>query len=141
MVIGAENLGGPTTALNDIRITRSGRVLRKTKLDETPQILNILKGEMSFVGPRPEMPRYTAQYTGREKLIFEVRPGITDYSSLKFINLDEIVGNENADEIYENFVLKKKNQLRTKYAQTVSFKTDLELFFKTVAQVVRKIIK
>ena len=139
MVKDAESRGGPTTALNDKRITKSGWFLRKTKLDESAQIINILKGEMSFVGPRPEMPRYTALYEGKEKLILKVRPGITDYSSLEFINLDEIVGHENVDEIYEQQILKKKNQLRVKYAETVSFKTDLNLFFRTIAQVIRKV--
>lgn len=139
MVKDADSRGGPTTALNDKRITKSGWFLRKTKLDESAQIINILKGEMSFVGPRPEMPRYTALYEGKETLILKVRPGITDYSSLEFINLDEIVGHENVDEIYEQQILKKKNQLRVKYAETVSFKTDLNLFFRTIAQVIRKV--
>ena len=141
MIKDAENCGGGTTALDDRRITKSGRFLRKTKLDESAQLINIIKGEMSFVGPRPELPMYTAQYEGREKLILGVRPGITDYSSLEFINLQEIVGNENADEIYENFVLKKKNKLRTRYVETISVKTDIKLFFKTIAQVIRKVIR
>lgn len=140
MIKDAENCGGGTTALDDRRITKSGRFLRKTKLDESTQLINIIKGEMSFVGPRPELPIYTAQYEGREKLILGVRPGITDYSSLEFINLDEFVGNNNADEIYEKFVLKKKNQLRIKYVETVSVKTDIKLFFKTIDRVVRKAI-
>lgn len=67
---------------------------------------------MSLIGPRPELVRYTNQYEGEEKDILKVRPGITDFSSVEFINLDEIVGGENADEMYEKYVLKKKNQLR-----------------------------
>lgn len=141
MVKDAEKLGGGTTALNDSRITKVGHVLRKTKLDESAQLINIIKGEMSFIGPRPELIRYTSQYEGPEKLILQVRPGITDYSSIEFINLDEIVGDQNADDIYEKFVLKKKNQLRIKYAQTVSAKNDLKLFFKTVTEVIRKAMK
>lgn len=139
MVKDADKIGGGTTALNDSRITRVGNLLRKTKLDETPQLINIMKGEMSFVGPRPELIRYTSKYEGAEKLILQVRPGITDYSSLEFINLDELVGTEeNADEIYETKVLKVKNSLRIKYVATVSFKTDIEIFFKTVFSVLEK---
>lgn len=83
---------------------------------------------MSFIGPRPELLRYVERYKGDEQLILEVRPGITDYSSVEFINLDEIVGAGNADEMYEKYVLKKKNQLRIKYANEVSFVTDLRIF-------------
>lgn len=139
MVKNADKIGGGTTALGDGRITKSGALLRKTKLDEIPNLINILRGEMSFVGPRPELLQYTDAYTGVEKTIFEVRPGITDMSSDLFINLDEIVGSENADEMYERFVLKNKNALRVKYAAEVSFKTDVKIFFKTVFDVVKKI--
>ena len=138
MVKNADKIGGGTTALNDPRITKVGNFLRKTKLDETPQLLNILNGTMSFIGPRPELLRYTSAYSGEEELIHKVRPGITDYSSIEFINLDEIVGTENADEMYEKYVLKKKNALRIKYAKTVSLKTDVMLFFKTVFGVIKK---
>lgn len=141
MVKDADKIGGGTTALNDPRITRVGNFLRKTKLDEITQLFNIIKGEMSFIGPRPELVRYTSQYSGNEEFILNVRPGITDYSSLEFINLDEIVGGDNADEIYEKFVLKKKNQLRIKYAATVSMKTDIYLFFKTIWKVAQKATK
>lgn len=138
MVKNADKIGGGTTALHDPRITKVGNFLRKTKLDEIPQLFNILRGNMSFIGPRPELLRYTDKYEGEEKLILEVRPGITDYSSIEFINLDEIVGQGNADEMYEKYVLKKKNQLRIKYAKEVSFTTDVTLFAKTVWRVVEK---
>ncbi len=138
MVKDADKIGGGTTALNDPRITKVGNFLRKTKLDETPQLLNILNGTMSFIGPRPELLQYTSQYSGEETLIHEVRPGITDYSSIEFINLDEIVGAENADEAYEKYVLKKKNALRIKYAKSVALLTDIKLFFKTVFGVIKK---
>lgn len=141
MVKNAEKLGGGTTALNDERITKVGHILRKTKLDEITQLINIIKGEMSFIGPRPELIKYTSQYEGAEKIILQVRPGITDFSSIEFVNLDEIVGDQNADEIYEKYVLKKKNQLRIKYATTVNMSTDLQLFFITVFKVVRKAIR
>ena len=141
MVKNADQIGGGTTALNDSRITKVGNVLRKTKLDELPQLFNIIKGDMSFIGPRPELLRYTAQYEGEELLIHRVRPGITDYSSIEFINLDEIVGGENADEMYEKYVLKRKNELRVKYAKTVSFGTDTKLLFITVWDVLKKICR
>lgn len=138
MVKDADKIGGGTTALNDPRITRVGAFLRKTKLDETPQLFNIISGTMSFIGPRPELLRYVEQYEGEEIIIFEVRPGITDYSSIEFINLDEVVGSGNADEMYEKFVLKKKNQLRIKYAKEVSFLTDVKIFLTTVWGVIKK---
>lgn len=138
MVKNADKIGGGTTALNDNRITKVGHFIRKTKLDEFANLFNILRGEMSFIGPRPELLQYTEQYEGVEKYIFEVRPGITDYSSDIFINLDEIVGDQNADEMYEKYVLKNKNALRVKYAAEVSFKTDFKIFFKTVFDVIKK---
>lgn len=141
MVKNADRIGGGTTALNDPRITRVGNFLRKTKLDEIPQLFNILAGTMSFIGPRPELLQYTNQYTEEEKVILEVRPGITDYSSIEFINLDEIVGSNNADEMYEKYVLKKKNELRMKYANEVSFHADVKIFFITVRRVIKKALR
>ena len=138
MVQNADKIGGGTTALNDSRITKTGAFLRKTKLDEFANLISILAGNMSFIGPRPELLRYTSQYKGTEMLIHQVRPGITDYSSIEFINLDEIVGGSNADEMYEKYVLPKKNKLRVKYAATVSFGTDCRLFFLTVGKVLEK---
>lgn len=140
MYKGADKLGG-TTALNDPRITRTGKALRKLKLDELPQVYNVLLGSMSFIGPRPELLRYTEAYKGEEKIILEVRPGITDFSSIEFISLDEIVGAENADEMYEKYVLEKKNKLRIRYAKEVSFGTDVSLFFKTVTAVFKKAMR
>ena len=120
MVKNADKIGGGTTALHDPRITKVGEVLRKTKLDEIPQLGQVFLGKMSLIGPRPELVKYTEAYEGEEKDILCVRPGITDFSSVEFINLDEIVGGENADEMYEKYVLKKKNKLRIKYAHEVS---------------------
>lgn len=138
MVKNADKIGGGTTALHDPRITKVGNILRKTKLDEIPQIGQVFLGKMSLVGPRPELPIYVSQYQNDEKDILQVRPGITDFSSLEFINLDEIVGGTNADEMYEKYVLKKKNALRIKYAHSVSFKTDVYILIKTVAAVLNK---
>lgn len=138
MVKNADKIGGGTTALHDSRITKVGSFLRKTKLDEIPQIFQVFIGKMSLIGPRPELKKYVSQYAGEELDILEVRPGISDYSSVEFINLDEIVGNDNADEMYEKYVLKKKNQLRIKYAHEVSFKTDVYILFKTLTAVFGK---
>lgn len=138
MIKDADRVGGGTTALNDKRITKTGRIIRKMKVDEFPNLLNVLAGEMSFIGPRPELLQYTSQYVGTEKLILEVRPGMTDYSSIEFINLDEVVGSSNADKMYEQYVLPRKNKLRVKYAATVSFGTDLRLFVATLWKVIEK---
>lgn len=141
MVKNADKIGGGTTALNDCRITKVGQFLRKTKLDEIPQVLNIFVGQMSFVGPRPELLKYTQAYCHEEKEILKVRPGITDYSSIRFISLDEIVGGEDAEEMYEKYVLKEKNLLRIQYAKEVSLKTDTKIFFITVGKTIEKAFK
>lgn len=139
MVRNADKIGGGTTSFHDPRITKVGNFLRKTKLDEIPQFGQVLLGKMSLVGPRPELMRYVRAYTGDELDILQVRPGITDYSSVEFVNLDEIVGEDNADEMYEKLVLGKKNALRVQYARTVSFKTDMYILFRTAAVVLDKI--
>ena len=138
MVKNADLIGGGTTADHDPRITKVGGFLRKTKLDETANLINIILGTMSFIGPRPELLKYTCQYQGEEKEILEVRPGVTDYSSIEFINLDEIVGSDHPDENYEKYVLKRKNALRVKYAESVGFKTDCRIFIMTIRKVVEK---
>ena len=138
MVKNADQIGGGTTALHDPRITRVGNFLRKTKLDEIPQIGQVFLGKMSLIGPRPELLHYVNQYEGVQKDILQVRPGITDFSSVEFINLDEIVGGENADEMYEKFVLTRKNELRVQYAHSVSLGTDAKILFQTIAAVFRK---
>ena len=137
MVVGADRSGG-TTALNDDRVTRAGRVMRKLKLDELPQLFNILRGEMSFVGPRPELLLYTNQYTEEQQCIMWVRPGITDRSSIVYIAQDEIVGEENPVENFEKWILPEKNRLRVEYARTQSFPLDCRLFFETIGGVFRK---
>lgn len=141
MVKNADKIGGETTAQHDPRITKVGQILRKTKMDEIPQFWQILISNgrvMSICGPRPETLSYS-NYSGRLKKILMVRPGITDFSSLKLINLDEVVGSENADEMYEKYVLPKKNKMRLMYAEHVSFLTDLWIFVATVFSVLDKI--
>ena len=119
-------------------ITRSGRFLRRTSLDELPQLFNILTGDMSFVGPRPELLLYTTQYTKAQECILWVRPGITDRSSIVYIAQDEIVGTENPVENFEKYILPEKNRLRVEYALHQSFPLDVELFFETIGSVFGK---
>lgn len=138
MVKDADKIGGGTTKFHDARITKVGRFIRKLKLDEIANLFCVLNGTMSFIGPRPELLCYTREYRGTEKKILEVRPGMTDYSSLEFINLDEIVGEGDADGMYEKYVLPRKNKLRVKYTADVSFATDVKLFFRTIGMVLRK---
>jgi aryl-alcohol dehydrogenase-like predicted oxidoreductase/lipopolysaccharide/colanic/teichoic acid biosynthesis glycosyltransferase len=139
MVKDADKIGGGTTAYRDSRITKIGKLLRATKFDEIPQLFNVLMGTMSFIGPRPELLKYVNDYRGLEKYILEVRPGITDFSSMKFVDLQSVVGSSNADEAYEKYVLKEKINLRLEYAMKISFFTDLSIFFKTVILVIMKI--
>jgi lipopolysaccharide/colanic/teichoic acid biosynthesis glycosyltransferase len=141
MVKNADKIGGGTTALNDPRITKFGNFLRKTKLDEIPQLFNIIKGNMSFIGPRPELLQYVEKYTDTEQFILKVRPGITDYSSIEFINLDEVVGTGDADRVYEEKILSLKNQLRLRYVNEISLITDMKIFIITVYRVILKILR
>ena len=138
MVRDAEIMGGGTTALQDVRVTRVGAFLRKHKLDELPQVFNVLRGHMSLVGPRPELPRYTSLYTGEELLILTVRPGITDYSSIQFSSLDEVVGPDDADRVFEEEILPIKNRLRVKYVRERTFWGDVVLVFRTVLAILRE---
>jgi len=137
MVVGADRTGG-TTAKNDDRVTRAGRVMRKLKLDELPQLFNILKGEMSFVGPRPELLLYTNQYTPEQQCILWVRPGVTDRSSIVYIAQDEIVGEEDPVGNFERLILPKKNRMRVEYARSQCFALDWQLFWETIGGVFRK---
>ena len=137
MVVGADKTGG-TTAKNDARVTRAGRIMRKLKLDELPQLFNILKGDMSFVGPRPELLLYTNQYTKEQQCIMWVRPGVTDRSSIVYISQDEIVGEEDPVGNFERLVLPKKNAMRVEYARNQSFPLDWQLFWETIAGVFKK---
>ena len=137
MVVGADKTGG-CTAKNDDRVTRAGRVMRRLKLDELPQLFNIVRGDMSFVGPRPELLLYTTQYTKEQECIMWVRPGITDRSSIVYIAQDEIVGEEDPVANYEKYILPEKNRLRVEYALNQSFLLDAQLFFETIGGVFGK---
>jgi lipopolysaccharide/colanic/teichoic acid biosynthesis glycosyltransferase len=139
MIVDAERKGGGTTALGDPRIFPLGRFVRRYKIDELPQLFNVLRGEMSLVGPRPELPIYTERYTEKERVILTVRPGITDLSSIRFSSLDEIVGDRYADRVFEEKVLPEKNRLRLHYVETQSLAGDLRILFLTGWCILRKI--
>jgi lipopolysaccharide/colanic/teichoic acid biosynthesis glycosyltransferase len=127
---------GITTAKDDPRVTRLGIVLRKYKLDELPQLINVLKGDMSLVGPRPDFEEHTSAYRGDERLILTVRPGITDYASLQFHNLGEIVGSEDPHRVYIERVRDRKNELRLAYVKKQSLSEDFCILFRTLVRVV-----
>ena len=137
MVVDAEKIGGPSTALNDPRLTKIGKFLRKYKIDELPQLINILTGEMSFVGPRPQVEKYTKLYNNEEQIILSVRPGLTDYASIRFINLDQILGDESVDERYLKEIEPEKNKLRMKYAKEHSFEIDIKIILMTLMQMLK----
>jgi len=137
MVVDAEKIGGPSTALNDPRLTGIGKFLRKYKIDELPQLTNILMGDMSFVGPRPQVEKYTKLYNDDEQIILSVRPGLTDYASIKFINLDQILGDESVDERYLKEIEPEKNRLRMKYAIENSFRIDIKIILMTLMQMLK----
>jgi lipopolysaccharide/colanic/teichoic acid biosynthesis glycosyltransferase len=136
MVANAESLGGTSTGKADPRITRLGRLLRRYKVDELPQLLNVIRGDMSIVGPRPEVEEYTRLYDKHEEVILTVRPGITDYASVRFRNLDEVLGTEDVDRVYAERIRPIKNELRIKYVLDRSFLTDMAIIARTVLSIV-----
>ena len=138
MVMGADRLGGAVTGRHDPRLTRAGRLLRKYKLDELPQLINVLAGDMSLVGPRPEVPEYVALYTGEERLILSVRPGITDYSSIEFSDHQQLVGDADPKAVFESTILPRKTALRLKYVRQQSFLNDLRILGRTAWVVLGK---
>lgn len=137
MVPDAERLGTSTTALHDSRLTRIGSVLRKYKIDELPQLLNVISGDMSLVGPRPQVERYTRLYSDSDKEMLSVRPGITDYASIRFVNLDQLMGDSDVDQKYRTEIEPEKNRLRLKYVREMSFHTDLRILILTAMQMLR----
>ncbi|MDR4481290.1 MAG: sugar transferase [Nitrospira sp.] len=132
----AERLGGSSTANGDPRLTRIGVLLRRYKLDELPQLWNVLRGEMSLVGPRPEVQRFVDLYTEEEKAILTVRPGLTDWASLW--NIDEgaiLEGSVDPDRAYCELIRPKKLRLQLAYVQQAGFRTDLVILFQTMGAV------
>lgn len=135
MVADAEKKGGSSTHEADARITGIGSFLRKFKLDELPQLLNVLAGDMSFVGPRPEVRKFVDMYTPEERMILTVRPGITDWSSIKFHNEGEIIaasGIADADEAYARLIRPEKLRLQMKYVREHTLWLDLKIIFDTI---------
>lgn len=139
MVINADRIGGPSTAGDDPRITRSGKFIRKYKLDELPQLINVLKGEMSLVGPRPEVQMYVDMFTEEEKAILGMRPGITDWASLW--NPDEgaiLAGSPDPEKTYMEKLRPEKIRLQLLYARKQSFWVDIKILVATLLTVLGK---
>ena len=133
--------GSGTTYLGDPRIIKYGSFLRKYKIDEIPQFINVLLGDMSLVGPRPELLDYTKRYKGDEIKILKAKPGITDYSSIHFFSQETFVGKKNAKKVYDKKILPVKNSLRLKYVNEQSLYTDIKILVLTFLTLLKKIIK
>lgn len=137
MMVGADKNLDNLTVKNDPRITKTGEFLRKWKIDELPQFINVLLGHMSLVGPRPETPKMVDLYPNYYDVIFAVRPGITDYASIEFRNESEYYNSiEDSEKIYLTKILPIKIDLKLKYIENLSIKTDLEILFKTAATII-----
>jgi lipopolysaccharide/colanic/teichoic acid biosynthesis glycosyltransferase len=140
MVPNAERVGSIHASASDPRITRIGRFLRKYKIDELPQLINILKGEMSFVGPRPQVKHYVDLYSKEERISLTVRPGMTDYASIRFVNQEDLVDENDVDESYRKRIEPEKNRLRVKYAKNNSLLVDVKIILQTVRAIITKIV-
>ena len=137
MVVDADKKGLSITVGRDSRITRVGALLRKTKLDELAQLLNVLCGQMSFVGPRPEVPRYVELYTPYQRQVLLVRPGITDYASIAYRNENDLLaGADDPERMYIETIMPDKIELNMKYLREISPLTDVRLMLRTVLAVI-----
>ncbi len=137
MVPNAEKLGGPSTAEDDSRLTKIGKILKKFQLDELPQLINVFKGEMSFVGPRPEVPIYVNMTSEEEKkIILSVRPGMTDLASLWNFHEGEILkGSPDPEKTYMEEIRPEKLRLQMEYVEKQSFRLDIKIIFKTIFKI------
>jgi len=136
MVVDADRQGASSTSDDDPRITRSGAFLRKYKLDELPQLINVLRGDMSFIGPRPQVAWAVELYTDEQRALLEVRPGITDYASIRYRNEGEILrGSPDPDRTYLEKIAPGKLQLGLHYVRTMSARTDIAIFIATAMAV------
>jgi lipopolysaccharide/colanic/teichoic acid biosynthesis glycosyltransferase len=137
MVTDADRKGLLTVGGRDPRITRIGYHLRKYKLDELPQLFNVITGEMSLVGPRPEVRKYVELYTAEQRRVLSVKPGITDYASIAYVNENEILGESTDPErTYIDQIMPQKLELNLKYIAEKSLMTDAKIIFKTLLSIV-----
>ncbi len=129
---------GQLTIGNDSRVTGVGKFIRKYKLDEIPQLLNIIKGDMSVVGPRPEVPHYVNMYSSEQRKVLDVLPGLTDYASLEYLDEQKILGKATDPEAtYINEVMPSKLELNLKYIRERGLWVDMKLIFKTIGKIFR----
>lgn len=139
MVVNAETLGPSSTADDDPRITRIGKFLRKYKLDELPQLINVLKGEMSIVGPRPQVQWAVDLYTPLEREILSIRPGITDMASITYANEEEILkGSLDPDKDYMEKIHPEKMRMSLEYVRNQSFTGDMKVIALTIGAILKK---
>lgn len=139
MRVGSDKTGLLTVGEKDPRITKSGSYIRKFKLDEFPQLINVLRGEMSIVGPRPEVPKYVALYNEEQMKVLEVRPGISDWSSIRFRNENELLAqSENSEAFYISEIMPEKLRMNLEYIRTNNFWTDLKIIFMTLKKIIFK---
>ena len=132
----ADKLGRLTVG-QDPRITKSGRFLRKFKLDEFPQFINVLKGEMSIVGPRPEVKEFVDLYTDDQRLILNVKPGITDYASVEYFNENELLGkSDNPHQTYIDVIMPTKIEMNKKYLSNPTIRTDIKIMWATFKRII-----
>lgn len=137
MCVDADHSSLITVGADDARITRVGAFLRKFKIDEFPQFLNILKGEMSIVGPRPEVRKYVDLYTPEQMRVLSVRPGLTDYASIRYVNENELLAtSDNPEQTYIQEIMPDKLNLNLKYIDEQSFRTDCKIIFETLKAIV-----
>ena len=137
MFLNSESKGLLTVGNNDKRITKLGYYLRKNKLDELPQLINVLNGTMSLVGPRPEVRKYVNLYNSEQKSILDVKPGITDLASLMYYNENEILANSvNPEQTYINEIMPIKLELNKQYINEMTLLTDLKIIFKTFIKLI-----
>ncbi|UPT67980.1 MAG: sugar transferase [Sphingobacteriales bacterium JAD_PAG50586_3] len=136
MRVGAESKGQLTIGGNDSRITRVGYFLRKYKIDELPQLLNVLLGDMSLVGPRPEVRRYVAMYNAEQMQVLSVKPGLTDYASIKYADESELLARaENPEQFYIDSVMPDKLAINLEYIKNRSLGADMGILFKTIGKI------
>lgn len=137
MRVGSDKFSQITVG-KDSRITKVGDFLRKYKLDEIPQLINVLIGDMSLVGPRPEVPKYVALYTEGQREILKVRAGITDYASIEFSNENDILANEtDPEKAYIEKIMPRKIELNKKYLSEISVMTDIKIILLTIKKILK----